>query len=120
MTLAAQMVEDVSTVFMNTDDFASTVIRYANGDAENAQSITAIITLLPVQENEDRGRGFLLRATMDLSEDVILTISDSIKYDGNRYEIVSIGDAEHGMRTCQIIRYVAEVKGGKLYRNGDL
>ena len=120
MTLASQMIADVATVFLNTDDFASTVIRYIGGDVANTRSITAIITLLPVQENDDRGRGYMHRATMDLSEDVILTAADAIKYDGNRYEIEGIGGAEHGMRTVTLIRYQPEAKGAKPLRNGDL
>ena len=120
MTLAAQMIADVSTVFMNTDDFASSVIRYIGGDVSNTRSITAIVTLSPVQENSDRGRGYMHRATMDLSEDVVLTTADAIKYDGDRYEIEGIGAAEHGMRTVSLIRYQPEVRGGKVFRNGDL
>ena len=120
MTLAALMVTDVSDVFMNTEDFASSVIRYIGGSESNTRSITAIVTLSPVQENDDRGRGYIHRATMDLSEDVILTASDAIKYDGNRYEIEGIGAAEHGIRTVTLIRYQAEAKGAKPLRNGDL
>ena len=120
MTLAAQMIADVSTVFMNTDDFASTVIRYIGGSESNTRAITAIVTLSPVQENDDRGRGYMHRATMDLSEDVILSAADGIKYDGSRYEIEGIGAAEHGMRSVSLIRYQAEAKGAKPLRNGDL
>lgn len=120
MTLAALMVTDVSDVFMNTEDFASSVIRYIGGSESNTRSITAIVTLSQVQENDDRGRGYIHRAAMDLSEDVILTAADAIKYDGNRYEIEGIGAAEHGMRTVTLIRYQAEAKGAKPLRNGDL
>ena len=99
MTLAALMVTDVSDVFMNTEDFASTVIRYIGGSESNSRSITAIVTLSPVQENDDRGRGYIHRATMDLSEDVILTASDAIKYDGNRTRMYQ----EEGTRTPSLI-----------------
>ena len=119
MTLVALMVSDVTDVFLRTDDFASSVLKYVGGNDGAATTITAIITLHPVEPDDNRGRGYVLRAAMDLSEDVIITAQDAIKYDGNRYEVESVGDAEHGMRTVMLIRYQPESQGVRPLKTGD-
>lgn len=45
MTLASQIVSDVETVFLNTDDFAEEITHYPLGELLSETTITAIVDL---------------------------------------------------------------------------
>ena len=120
MSLANQILSDVDDVFLNLDDFAETIIRYIGGDVGNISSFTGIVTVEQTQVNDGRGRGFDHMASLVLSSDVTIAVGDAIKHGDERYEVKTVGDPEHGMRTCHLVRYQPEVKGGKIFRNGDL
>lgn len=119
MTLAAQILTDVAEVFFQEDDFAETVLRYVGGDSGNASTILAVVTLQPPEPDDMRGRGYVYRGSMILKEAVTITAQDAIKFDGNRYEVETIGDAQYGMRTVQLIRYQPESQGGRPLKLGD-
>lgn len=120
MSLADQILADVDDVFLQTDDFAQTVLRYIGGDSGNVRQITAMVTLDPVAIDDGRGRGYLHSATMLLNADTPITEGDSVKVGELRYEVKKPGDPQYGMRTVMITRYQADVKGGKVFRNGDI
>ena len=120
MTLASQILADVDDVFLQLDDFASQVIRYVGGDSGNSKAITGVVTLGGVSTNDGRGRGYDHDATMLLNSDVAITVGDAIKHGDDRYEVKHVGDPQYGMRTVTLRRYQPEVKGGKLFRTGDI
>lgn len=120
MTLASQILSDVSEVFLDLDDFAETVLRYVGGDAGSVRQMTAVVTLDPVTVDDGRGRGYTHRASMVLASSVVITVGDAVKVGQNRYEVERVGDAQHGMRTVFLTRYQPEVKGGRVFRNGDI
>lgn len=120
MTLAAQILTDVDDVFLQTDDFAKTITRYVGGDEANTLQITGIVVVQSVSIQDSRGRGFVQAAEMHLSSDTTIHEGDGIKYENERYEVKTIGATEHGMRLVSLVKYKPEVKGGKLFRNGDI
>ncbi len=119
MPLSTLINEHVTSVFMNTEHFATSVFRYVDGDDGRMVAITGIVTIQPAEQDDMRGRGYVHRGEILLQEDVKITATDAIKYDGNRYEVVTVGDAEHGMRTIQIQRYQPESQGGRPLKTGD-
>lgn len=120
MNLSDLMATDVDDVFMVTDDFAETMIRYIGGDSGNTSSIVGIFTPESTQPNDGRGRGYDHMATLALSSAVTLKVGDALKHGNDRYEVKTVGDEVHGMRTCELVRYEADVRGGKVFRNGDI
>lgn len=120
MSLADQILTDVDDVFLDLDDFAQTVLRYIGGDVGNTKTFTAVVTLDPAAVDDDRGRGYVHRATMVMNADIAIVEGDAIKVGELRYEVVTKGDPQYGMRTVSLIRYKAETKGAKPLRNGDL
>lgn len=120
MTLASQILSDVSEVFLDLEDFAETVQRYVGGDLGNVQQMTAVVTLDPVTVDDGRGRAYLHRANMVVASSVVINAGDAVKVGENRYEVERVGDSKHGMKTAFLTRYQQEVKGGRVFRNGDL
>ena len=119
MPLSTLINEHVNSVFMNAEHFATSLFRYVDGDDGNARPITGIVTIQPAEQDDMRGRGYVHRGEILLQEDVKITATDAIKYDNNRYEVVTVGDAEHGMRTVQIQRYQPESQGVRPLKTGD-
>ena len=120
MSLNQLIDEHVTTVFLNTDHFAETMRRYICGDSDNVTNFVGIVTVDGTNINDARGRGFDHAATLVLSSDIQMNVGDAILHGEDRYEVKTVGAAEHGMRTCQLNRYQPEVRGGKVFRNGDL
>jgi hypothetical protein len=114
------MLSDVADVFLQTDDFATQIIRYVGGDEGNIKTFVGIVTLHPAMTNDGRGRGYDHTADVVFAEATELLPGDAIKHDGNRYEVKAVTEAEHGMKSATVTRYQAEVKGAKVLRNGDL
>ncbi len=107
-------------MFLNTDHFAVTASRLIGGDSANVRSIVGVAGDDMAASNEQRGKGYTHARTFDYSEDSRLEESDAIKIGTLRYEIDSITDAVGGMKTANLVRYQPEVKGGKIFRNGDI
>lgn len=120
MSLANLIAADVANVLFDENDFASSILRYIGGDEGNATTITAISFDGGVQTNDSRGRGYDHIATLVLISTVAINVGDAIKYGTERYEVKAVGDPELGIRTVLLTRYQPEVKGGKVFRNGDL
>jgi len=120
VSLSQLIEEHVSAVFLNRDHFAVTASRLIEGDAANVRAIAGVAGDDMAASNEQRGKGYTHTRTFDISEDSRLEESDAIKIGTLRYEIDSITDPVGGMRTANLVRYQPEVKGGKLFRNGDI
>ena len=120
MSLSQYLDEQVATVFMRQDHFASPILRYIGGDSANTEQITGIVVVQSVSIESGRGRGFLQDAELHFSSETTLNEGDGIKYESERYEVKTIGATEHGMRVASMVKYKPEVRGGKVFRNGDL
>ena len=120
MSLSQLIEEHVSTVFLNRDHFAITASRLIEGDAANSRAIVGVAGDDMAASNEHRGKGYTHTRTFEFSEDSRLEEIDAIKIGTLRYEIASITDPVSGMKTANLVRYQPEVKGGKLFRKGDL
>lgn len=120
MTLSSLLVSDVSGVFLQVNDFAGVHQRLVGGDEANVESITGILGDDMAIEDDSRGRGYTHKRTFDFAESSTLLPTDAIKISGTRYEIDSITDPAHGMRTANLVRYQPEQKGGKPIRQGGV
>lgn len=120
MSLSDLIVSDVADVFLDTDDFASTIIRYIGGDVGNTSTFTGIVTMDGTNINDGRGRGYDHMASLVLSSSVTIEVGDAIKHGDERYEVKTVGEIEHGMRTVTLLRYQPDTKGGKVFRTGDI
>lgn len=120
MSLQQLIEEHVSTVFLNTDHFAVTAQRCIGGDAANVRAIVGVAGDDMAASNTQRGKGYTHSRTFEISEDSRLEESDAVKIGSLRYEIENITDPVHGMRTANLVRYQPEVKGGRVFRNGDI
>jgi hypothetical protein len=103
MTLASQIVSDVPTVFLNTDDFAETVTYYPRGRAK--LSIAA-----DVRRREDTrvtgfddGRSKKKEATIHIQSSAVdSAIGDRITFDGVTWEVVGRSQRGGGMQTLEL------------------
>ena len=120
MSLNQLMREHVSTVFMNTDHCAETCQRFVGGDEGNIRTIVGIPGDDMAATDDVRGRGYTHSRTFDIAETSTLTEQDAIRIGSLRYEVVHVSDPSQGMKTAQLARTQQEVKGGRIFRTGDL
>lgn len=120
MSLSQLMNEHVSTVFMNTDHFAETCQRFVGGDEGNIRTIVGIPGDDMAATDDVRGRGYTHSRTFDIAETSTLTEQDAIRIGSLRYEVVHVSDPSQGMKTAKLARTQQEVKGGRIFRTGDL
>lgn len=120
MSLNLLMREHVLTVFLNTDHFAETHKRLVGGDEGDIRSIVGIPGDDMAATEDARGRGYTHVRTFDIAEGTALFEGDAIKIGSLRYEVGPISDPVLGMRTAKLMRTQQEVKGGKVFRNGDI
>jgi len=120
MSLNRLIEEHVSTVFLNTDHFAETCQRFVGGDAGNIKTIIGIPGDDMPAIDDVRGRGYTHSRTFDIAETSTLTEADAVQIGSLRYEVVHVSDPMHGMKTAKLGRTQQEVKGGRVFRTGDI
>lgn len=120
MTLKALMESHVTSVFLNTDHFAETCQRFVGGDDGNIKTIVGIPGDDMPAIDDVRGRGYTHTRTFDVAEATVLNEKDAVRIGDLRYEVVHVSDPVHGMKTAKLARTQQEVKGGRVFRNGDI
>lgn len=118
MSLNQLISEHVTTVFLNTSHFAETVIRYAEGAVDRRTEITAIVTWMPSDVSETRGKGYLQKGEMLVSDSVTITPADAFKIGDLRCEVTSIDEPQYGSKIVHIQAYKSEAKG--IRKAGDI
>lgn len=118
MSLADLIASDVDDVFLVTDDFAETMLRYAGGDRDNTTSVTGVVTWAPTVPSDTRGKGYVRRGELLLNDSVTVTAADAFLINERRYEVESLDDPQYGSRIVRLIRYESEAKGVR--KAGDI
>jgi len=120
MSLKTQIISDVADVFLQVDHFAETCQRFVGGDAGDIRTIIGIPGDDMTATDDVRGRGYTHSRTFDFAETSTLTEADAIRIGSVRYEVVHVSDPMQGMKTAKLARTQQEVKGGRVFRTGDL
>lgn len=120
MSLKTLIISDVSDVFLQIDDFAETCQRFVGGDEGNIRTIVGIPGDDMAATDDVRGRGYTHSRTFDIAETSTLTEADAIRIGSLRYEVVHVSDPSQGMKTARLARTQQEVKGGRVFRTGDI
>lgn len=105
---------------MNTEHFAESCKRLVGGDEGNISLITGIPGDDMVATDDVRGRGYTHSRTFDIAEATVIKEADAIKIGTLRYEVVRVTDPVLGMKTAHLARTQQEVRGGKVFRTGDI
>lgn len=108
-TLAEQIVADVSTVFLNADEFAESVTRHVAGVADAGTDVAA--TGIFIEDAADRsyetGDKITRTATLQIAETVSITDRDAWTIRSQRWETQK-GEygprVDGGMRTIRLER----------------
>ena len=120
MALKDIIATHVSTVFLNTEHFADTVRRYRNGDLKDGIDFVAVVSVSDANISEHLGRGTTVRASMVCAEAADVRATDKVRHNGIDYEVETVSNAEHGMKTVTMQQYSGEFRGAKFLRTGDL
>lgn len=120
MSLHDLIIADVSDVFLQTSDFAETHKRLIDGDEGHVTAIVGIPGDDMVATDDVRGRGYTHSRTFDIAEGTALSEKDAVKIGTLRYEVVRVTDPVLGMKTAHLARTQQEVRGGKVFRTGDI
>lgn len=113
MTLASQLQTDIDTVFLNTDDFAISVVRLIGGRQSQRQPMTGIFTQSDPEHDTQRGKGTMRRAELLLNDATCISTDDAFLIDQQRYEVQRVSDPQDGATTVYLIRYDGEAKGAR-------
>lgn len=120
MALNDVIISDVSSVFLEVDDFAEAMLRFVGGDPANSQQFIGIAgDDVAVPENE-QGRGYTHSRTVEFASTATLNPTDALKVGSLVYQVQSVSDPVHGMQTARVVRYEPETKGAKYVRRGGL
>lgn len=114
MTLKSQIQSDVDTVFLSTSDFAEQIIRYVEGNAGNAQSLTGVVTLEQPDKTDVSGRGYLQSGSVMVADSVTITTQDALQIRGERFEVKTVGIADFGAYEVTVSRKIGDIKGVKM------
>jgi hypothetical protein len=108
MTLRAQITSDVAAVFLETDDFAETIVHYPAGKVQDAESITAVVDYDTLEATPDEGGKIRQRALLELAISVTVTIerglqsSSTFEIDDELWVAQDIVGKDHAMQTVEI------------------
>ena len=120
MTLGSQIQTDATGVFLSTDDFAESVLRYAGGLSGLASSVIAIVTWDPTDPVQDRGRANRRTGELFVASTQAVSVKDTFKTGTDAVQITAVGPIEHGGKTAYFKQYIPETKGATSVRTGDL
>jgi hypothetical protein len=112
-TLNDVIVQDVSDVFMSTEDFAGTVVHLAGGDTNTRTQVTAVVALRDAMLEKGRGRGVRTMGDIVLPATVSVHPDDAFEINGLRFEVVAVTPAEGGASAVTISRYATQHRGGR-------
>jgi hypothetical protein len=119
MTLREQIIADVSSVFLNTDEFAATCRRLVDGEEGDSRPIVGIASGDQFATEDLRGRGYTHMRFFTIAEATVLSEKDAIRIGSLRYEVESIADPVMGSKMARLMRYQQETKSGRVFRNGE-
>lgn len=114
MTLADQMLSDVSTVFLNTDEHAGTYTY----TAPRTGTTSSVVGVWDIDETPNlevtRGLENILTGKLLVDEAETIKKDGSFSINGETWQVESVGGENVGMRTIVLTRQVVSHRG-----NGD-
>lgn len=121
MSLADLIVSDVTDVLINTDDFATQILRYVGGNEQGRPTrISAVVTWYPAQTDYDQGRATIRRGAMVVSSTIGVTVKDSFRIGDELVQVDTIGPVLEGAQTVSFVQRLPESKGAKPLHTGDI
>lgn len=121
MTLASQIISDVTDVFLNSDEFAESVSYTPFGSS--AKSINAVVEYEETVESSPQidGRGRVKRARMYISTDATdgvatPTNKDTVEINSADWNVVGSPESDAGMWVLSIERFESTEKGARDHR----
>lgn len=105
MTLAAQMAADVSAVLLNTDEIAESWTHRPLGVAANDTAVTVVPNEPDADRRTDHGRHVEHERVIYLASGVSCDTADQwLDADSVKYETLSVGHVEAGLRKLKLRR----------------
>lgn len=103
MTLVDQMLDDVSNVFLNTDEHAQTAVRTPNRGG-GTTTFTAVVDVLETTLDESKGKRVIHHASLLCASSVVIEVEDMIATGGIDWIVDKTGPASVGMKTYMLTR----------------
>lgn len=117
MSLRTLIEEHVTAVFLRTDHFAETMIRYTDGDKSRASSITGLVTWKTDEvDNFDRGRGNDRHGEVLFADSVSVSLTDTLKIGGKVYQVETVGPVHDGAFMVGVVCRDQSTIGAKTLR----
>lgn len=114
MTLASMMSEDVSDVFLKTEDFAETLRRHVEG-VKKPYTVTALVTWEDAAVTAGDGkREARIRGSLSLAADPSLSMSDRWELNGVTYQATAVSPPQYGMQTVLIEHRKSDLRSSSM------
>lgn len=120
MTLRDLIASDVDDIFLDVDDFAETLIRYAGGREGKASTFVGVFSNGMAAVDEDKGYGIRYDASIFVSSTTDVVANDTVRRGEVWWEVDRVSQPEDGGQTIYLTRYEPIRRGVKNLRNGDL
>ena len=120
MTLKTTIAGHVSSVFLNSNHFAETVLRYVGGIKGRMEQVTALLDWDSTNTAYERDRATRRVSSLMVISTQAVTVKDVFKVNGDIISVASVGPVQDGAIIVQLNQYVPQVKGGTPLRTGDL
>ncbi len=112
MTLKSQMVADVSSVLLNTDEMAESITLYADGDVSGIGTpVVGVFDETEPQRTIERGRDVIRRGSLGLADSVSVTTKAAWLIRGEVWQTMTSPASIEGLRTLQLQRNDIEERG---------
>lgn len=109
-SLKDQIAADVSSVFLNTGEFADQVTRYPLGDTAAGKPVIGVFEEDDPQELLKSGKEIERMGTLHIAEDQEADSRDRWKINEEIWDAESVGRIEEGMKTVRLKRIVEEYR----------
>ena len=118
-TLKDLMASDVTDVFLDTDEFAEQVIRYAGGNVNGrAVTLLAVVTWHPTVTDYSSGRATERTGELMVAAGDTWKVTDAVKIGTQMVQVQTIGPEQYGKQTIGFIQRIPETKGWKPLSDG--
>lgn len=106
MTLKSLITSDVTSVFLNTDEFAERVTRYPCGDRVGGGfSVTGVFEEQEPAKDTSRGQANVRRGTLHVAAGTDVSDNDSYLINSELWQLESWGRTDSAMMALELVRH---------------
>lgn len=117
MSLKTDIAAHATSVFLNTDHFAETAVRYIGGDEGDAENVTGLWKESDPEINAERGYDYHYKGEFHFAGTQTMTIYDALLVRSVRFEVERVSEvSSDGLKVAYCVRRTGNTRGAKRSR----